>query len=157
MGFVVPLSLFSWPNQQTQIRGKRRGCELLSKDVYRGVEEGVEWRGDGDQLRSNDHFVVDVAGIPAARPATRHGALEPIHQGIREHFGGLGQGVTKRLTLIHENAPHAVHQWPFPGRAGVSRNRVESKLRALAAGERERRAFDPYPQGAVAVDPAVRD
>ncbi|WP_155989609.1 hypothetical protein [Thioalkalivibrio sp. ALE19] len=32
-----------------------------------------------------DLFVGDVVGIHAARPGTRHEALEPIYQGIREH------------------------------------------------------------------------
>jgi len=55
-----------------------------------------------------DHFVGDVVGIHAARPGTRHEALEPIHQGIREHFGGLRQGVAKGLTLRHDNGPQYI-------------------------------------------------
>ena len=34
-----------------------------------------------------DHFVGDVVGIHAARPGTRFEALEPIYQGLREHYG----------------------------------------------------------------------
>lgn len=52
-----------------------------------------------------DHFVGDVVGIHAARPGTRFEALEPIHQGIREHFGPLAQGVAAGLVLRHDHGP----------------------------------------------------
>ncbi len=52
-----------------------------------------------------DHFVGDVVGIHAARPATRFEALEPIYQGIREHFGPLAGGIAEGLTLRHDHGP----------------------------------------------------
>jgi len=52
-----------------------------------------------------DHFVGDVVGIHAARPGTRFEALEPIHQGVREHFGALGAGVAAGLVLRHDHGP----------------------------------------------------
>lgn len=55
-----------------------------------------------------DHFVGDVVGLHAARPGTRFEALEPIHQGIREHFGGLAQGVAAGLVLRHDNGPQYI-------------------------------------------------
>ena len=50
-----------------------------------------------------DHFIGDVVGIHAARPGTRFEALEPIHQGIREHFGELEAGVACGLVLRHDH------------------------------------------------------
>jgi len=50
-----------------------------------------------------DHFVGDVVGIHAARPGTRFEALEPIHQGIREHFGPLEAGIATGLLLRHDH------------------------------------------------------
>ncbi len=50
-----------------------------------------------------DHFVGDVVGIHAARPGTRFEALEPIHQGIRAHFGPLAAGVADGLVLRHDH------------------------------------------------------
>lgn len=50
-----------------------------------------------------DHFVGDVVGIHAARPGTRFEALEPIHQGIRAHFGELEAGVARGLMLRHDH------------------------------------------------------
>ena len=52
-----------------------------------------------------DHFVGDVVGIHAARPGTRFEALEPIHQGIREHFGPLAAGIAEGLALRHDHGP----------------------------------------------------
>ena len=52
-----------------------------------------------------DHFVGDVVGIHAARPGTRFEALEPIYQGIREHFGPLARGIARGLVLRHDHGP----------------------------------------------------
>ncbi len=67
-----------------------------------------------------DHFMGDVVSIHAARPGTRFEALEPIHQGIREHFGLLRKGVAKGLTLRHDHGPqymshHFQHEITFLG------------------------------------------
>ncbi|BCX82004.1 transposase [Methylomarinovum caldicuralii] len=55
-----------------------------------------------------DHFVGDVVGIHAARPGTRFEALEPIHQGIRDHYGPLSQGIATGLVLRHDHGPQYV-------------------------------------------------
>ena len=52
-----------------------------------------------------DHFVGDVVGIHAARPGTRFEALEPVHQGIRDHYGPLAQGIARGLVLRHDHGP----------------------------------------------------
>ncbi len=61
-----------------------------------------------------DHFVGDVVGIHAARPGTRFEALEPIHQGVRDHYGPLAEGVADGLVLRHDHGPqymsHAFQQ-----------------------------------------------
>ena len=57
-----------------------------------------------------DHFVGDVVGLHAARPGTRFEALEPIHQGIREHGGSLAEGVAKGLALRHDHGPQYMSQ-----------------------------------------------
>ena len=45
-----------------------------------------------------DHLVGDLVGIHAARPGTRFEALEPIHQGIREHGVRWRKGWPKVLS-----------------------------------------------------------
>jgi len=67
-----------------------------------------------------DHFVGDVVGIHAARPGTRFEALEPIHQGIREHFGPLSEGIADGLILRHDHGSqymshHFQHEIAFLG------------------------------------------
>ena len=61
-----------------------------------------------------DHFVGDVVGIHAARPGTRFEALEPVHQGIRDHYGPLSQDIAEGLVLRHDHGPqymsHAFQQ-----------------------------------------------
>ena len=45
----------------------------------------------------------ECVGIHAARPGTRFEALEPLRQGLREHFGGYGAGVATGLALRHDH------------------------------------------------------
>ena len=41
--------------------------------------------------------------LHAAKSGTRFEALEPIRQGIRERFGGIGDGVARGLRLRHDH------------------------------------------------------
>jgi transposase InsO family protein len=50
-----------------------------------------------------DHCTQELVGIHAARPGTRFEALEPLRQGLREHFGGYGPGVASGLALRHDH------------------------------------------------------
>lgn len=55
-----------------------------------------------------DHFVGELVGAHAARPGTRFEALEPVYQGIREHFAPLAEGAATGLVLRHDNGPQYV-------------------------------------------------
>ena len=50
-----------------------------------------------------DHFTCECVGIHASKSQTRFEALEPIRQGIRERFGGIGKGVARGLRLRHDH------------------------------------------------------
>ena len=50
-----------------------------------------------------DHFTAECVGIHADRHATRFQALEPIRQGVRQHFGGFAKGVAHGLTVRHDH------------------------------------------------------
>jgi len=52
-----------------------------------------------------DHFVADCVGIHAAKPGTRFEALEPLRQGINDHFGAFAKDVADGLTLRHDCGP----------------------------------------------------
>lgn len=50
-----------------------------------------------------DHGPGDCVGIHAAKRATRFEALEPLRQGVREHFGRYDAGVAAGLSLRHDH------------------------------------------------------
>ena len=50
-----------------------------------------------------DHCATACIGLHAAKRGNRFEALEPIRQGIRERFGGIGEGVARGLRLRHDH------------------------------------------------------
>lgn len=50
-----------------------------------------------------DHCTAECVGIHAAKEGTRFHALEPLRQGVREHFGAFGEGVAAGLKLRHDH------------------------------------------------------
>lgn len=45
----------------------------------------------------------ECVGIHAALHGTRHEALEPIRQGVRERFGGVEKDAAKNLSIRHDH------------------------------------------------------
>jgi len=50
-----------------------------------------------------DHCTAECIGIHAVKKATRFGALEPVRQGVREHFGFFSSGSAAGLRLRHDH------------------------------------------------------
>ena len=50
-----------------------------------------------------DHCTSECIGIHAARHGTRFEALEPLRQGVREHFGGYEKNAALGLSLRHDH------------------------------------------------------
>ena len=50
-----------------------------------------------------DHCSASCVGVHAAIRGTRFEALQPIRQGVRECFGGIGKAVAAGLTIRHDN------------------------------------------------------
>ena len=50
-----------------------------------------------------DHCSVECVGIHAAPRATRFEALEPIRQGVRDHFGGFAKNIARGLSVRHDH------------------------------------------------------
>jgi transposase InsO family protein len=50
-----------------------------------------------------DHYTAECVGLHAAKPGTRFEALEPLRQGVREHFGGMGVNAAVGLALRHDH------------------------------------------------------
>lgn len=52
---------------------------------------------------SIDHYTAECVGIHVVKKATRFEALEPIRQGVREHFAGFSAGSATGLRLRHDH------------------------------------------------------
>ena len=50
-----------------------------------------------------DHCSAECVGIHAAQRATRFEALEPIRQGVRDHFGGFAKNIARGLAVRHDH------------------------------------------------------
>jgi hypothetical protein len=55
-----------------------------------------------------DHCSAECVGIHASRRADRFQALEPLRQGVREHFGSFAKGAAAGLQLRHDHGSQYV-------------------------------------------------
>ena len=63
-------------------------------------EEGWAWF-----FGALDHFNSEVVGWAVEKIGDRWMALEPVRQGVIEHFGAIGPDVARGLTLRHDRGP----------------------------------------------------
>ena len=54
---------------------------------------------------SVDHCTFECTGLHASAQGNRFEALEPIRQGIRQHFGGYTEKIADGLALRHDHGP----------------------------------------------------
>ena len=70
-------------------------------------QEGLAW-----VFVAVDHHTDDCVGIHAAQIGTPFEALEPVRQGVREHFGRIGAGIVRGLKLRHDwGSPYSSHDF----------------------------------------------
>jgi hypothetical protein len=50
-----------------------------------------------------DHCSAECVGIHTPARATRFQALEPIRQGVRQHFGGFAKAIARSLAVRHDH------------------------------------------------------
>ena len=50
-----------------------------------------------------DHCTGECIGIHASQSGNRFEALEPLRQGVREHFGGFDRGIAAGLAIRHDH------------------------------------------------------
>jgi putative transposase len=74
-------------------------------DAMWGIDATAGWTDEGPAavFVAVDHFTAECVGIHAARRGTRFEALEPLRQGVREHFGGYRAVVATGLALRHDH------------------------------------------------------
>jgi putative transposase len=50
-----------------------------------------------------DHCTCECIGLHVAKGGNRFEALEPLRQGVREHFGGFDRGIAEGLAIRHDH------------------------------------------------------
>ncbi len=55
-----------------------------------------------------DHCTCECVGLHAAKRGDRFEALEPLRQGVREHFGGFDRGIAVGLVIRHDTLKEQV-------------------------------------------------
>lgn len=74
-------------------------------DAMWGIDATAGWTAEGPAtvFIAVDHFTAECVGIHAARRGTRFEALEPLRQGVREHFDAYRADVATGLALRHDH------------------------------------------------------
>jgi transposase InsO family protein len=74
-------------------------------DVMWGTDMTTTWTAEGQAavFVAVDHHSAGCVGLHAARRGTRFEALEPIRQGVRQHFGRFAKGIAAGLALRHDH------------------------------------------------------
>jgi putative transposase len=74
-------------------------------DATWGIDATAGWTDEGTAtvFIAVDRFTAECVGIHAARRGTRVEALEPLRQGIREHFDAYRADVATGLALRHDH------------------------------------------------------
>ena len=145
-------------------RGPRAWAEGARRDHHhRDARRDVGHRHDGHRdgrqgaafvFVAVDHCATACIGLHAAKRGTRFEALEPIRQGIRERFGGIGAGVARGLRLLTTTGRTT---WPtiFNRRSRSS----ASKAPRASCGSPKATASrsDPHAEGESVVGAELRD
>jgi putative transposase len=53
-----------------------------------------------------DHCTCECVGLHAGKRGDRFEALEPLRQGVREHFGGFGAKAAEGLAIRYDHGSH---------------------------------------------------
>lgn len=55
-----------------------------------------------------DHFNAECVGIHASKSQNRFEALEPLRQGVREHFGAFAEDIATGVTVRHDHGSQSM-------------------------------------------------
>jgi putative transposase len=74
-------------------------------DTMWATDMTTTWTGEGQAavFVAVDHYGAECVGLHAARRGTRFEALEPLRQGVRQHFGGFAKDIAAGLSLRHDH------------------------------------------------------
>lgn len=102
------------PSRQKRVLGPRNHDGRITTDrpdVMWGTDLTTTVLRDGTNVSvmiAVDHCTMECVGIHAAKPAKAFEALEPIRQGLREHFGDVAADIARGLAVRHDNGPQYV-------------------------------------------------
>jgi putative transposase len=96
------------PGRVGQPRGPRNHDGTIIPDAIDtmwGTDVTATWTAEGQVavFIAVDHYNPECIGIHAARRGTRFEALEPLHQGVRRHFGAIGKEIAHGLAVRHDH------------------------------------------------------
>ena len=130
---------------------------------HRGARRDVGHRHDGhrdgpEQLPSSSWPSITArphasGSMPPSNPLRGPGA---IRQGLRERFGGIGDGVARGLRLRHDHGSNYLAD-DFQQEGRCLRHRKLPELRAGARRPRRRGALHPHAEGESVVGAELRD
>jgi len=91
-------------------RGHDRPIITAQPDVMWGIDATgcLTDEGQATVFVAVDHCTGECVGIHAARPGTRFEALEPLRQGVREHYGAYRENIATGLSLRHDHGSQFV-------------------------------------------------
>ena len=74
-------------------------------DAMWGTDMTTTWTREGQVavFIAVDHYNAECVGVHAAHHGTRFEALEPLRQGVRQHFGGFDKGIASGLSVRHDH------------------------------------------------------
>ena len=86
-----------------------------------------------------DHCTAECVGLHAAKYGTRFEALEPVRQGVRDHFGTMAAGVASGLTMRHDHGS----QYPgFPISPWYRTHRINRRVLSLQGSDARSRTTE---------------
>jgi len=102
-----------------------------------------------------DHCSVECVGVHAAARATRFEALEPIRQGVREHFGSFTKNIACGLSVRHDHGSQYMSD-AFQKELGFLGAESSPRLRPRARRKWLRRTVHPHAEGEPVVGADLR-
>src|SRR5918994_2512123 len=96
------------PTRAGTPRGPRNHDDTIipnTLDTMWGTDLTTTITGEGQAavFVAVDHCSAECVGIHAHARATRFQALEPIRQGVRQHFGGFAKTIARGLAVRHDH------------------------------------------------------
>src|SRR5437773_681733 len=102
-----------------------------------------------------DHCTAEYIGIHPSKSGSRFETLEPLRQGVREHFGGFDRDIAMGLAIRHDHGS-ASYERRIPAGVGLPGHVQLTEFRSRTRGQWRRRAIRAHTQRELALGPSLR-